>query len=938
MVNRDAQGRTLSMTTTTVRQLGGFEIVSHKEEPLDGTYLDEEEELDGLDDLPPPPRAGGYHPQSPGVAESIASMDSELHDIQEEDDEDLDAVKYHQRIAKEEIERERGQYARTRRGSNGSGSGSARSGSSRSGSRSNSTRRGGSPPPSALKGISSSTSSTSSPTVRERDASRAAAPAVAVTEAPPVTARDSMIDETLDFTDYNHANGNEIGTGEEDANHALRSPLKSPPVSPEKRNRYSGSITSNHSDADSVEENINGTSKPSFATTAKGDAIDEEDEEENDGAEGYNDQDEGYESSEISDATPSPASSRHAGVPPLNVPDEPLPYPTSSHATRGTTGGSASSSNSNTLTAERSNEHSSSENSTPSRSALKRDSTTPKTKVSFGGTDEEFIYESYEYEDDEDSQKPKASPALAAASRAPSSFRGVNGSGPVGVPTAQANTPSGTRPLAVTQPPQNVQKRGSQASFTGKSAAASQASSTAAAYRANAAKKSANPALSHRRQWDSDSEFSDAPSTLPGIEVPARNQARSSTRASQHYAQQKTQKAQQQNANHAQQIAHLEAQQLADQQKHYHENDTAYDGHLRDYVASVRADVSSSNPPSRMRSLRQQHAPAPTLRSNAKSSKRTGSLLNQQPQPIAERNERSGSYADGAPPPPSSNTHAGPTTPHNVSQSAIALAQSIANAQAASGTAKPSTPGSSINSGVTGSGSAHANYPGLGSSMPPLVGGDSELGNAHSYEGGYDDLSGESYSAGGHSTIAGPRGGSRIGSGNQTTIMGPSGSTRTSSFQPHQAAYPAPSQVPQSSGVKSKPSFRTFSLRGGRPDPSNFAGESSGASPVSFGLSAGTLSGTGGGKSNGRFKSRFADSDSDDDDGGKYFSAGGGSSSGGGGGSSHGHSSNGKVSIGNVFSPTTDVKDLFKPRAASESFAQESKPKKGGFFKRMFKK
>lgn len=937
VVNRDAQGRTLSLTTTTVRQLGGFEIVSHKEEPLDGTYLDEEdeEELDGLDDLPPPPRAGGYHPQSPGVAESIASVDSELHGIQEEDEE-FDVVQRHERIAKEEIERERSQYSgRSRRGSGGSGSGSARSGSVRSGSRSGSTRRAGSPPPSALKGVSSPTTSSSSPSVHERSAPASAsapAPAVAVTEAPPVTARESMIDDTLDFTDYNHTNGNE-NVADEHSNLALRSPLKSPPVSPEKRNRYAGSLTSHHSDAESEGE-ADGYAGPvtDKSTSTYGDEFEDAEGE----AEGYNDEDdEGYESSEISDATPSPGSSKRGGVPPLHVSEEPLPYPSTNAATA-VGGGSEHSSGTSSLHRDHS----------PSRSALKRDNTTPKTKVSFGGTDEEFIYESYEYDDDEDREKPKTSPALAAATRAPSSFKGVNGAGPVGVPTSQANaaytpSPAASRPLAVTQPPQNVQKRGSQASFTGKSAAASKAkTSAAAANKANAANKPASPALSHRRQWDSDGEFSDAPSTLPGIEVPARSQARSSMRASQQYAQQKTQKAQMQNANHAQQVAHLEAQQLAEQQKHYNENDTAYDGHLRDYVASVRADVSHTNPPSRMRSLRQQQAPAPTLRTNTKSTKRTGSLLNQQPQPIAERSERRGISSPSGPPPPPTTTPAGPTTPHNVSQSAIALAQSIANAQAASGTAKPSTPGSSISSGKTGGNhSAHANYPGLGSSMPPLVGSDSDYGyaDAHSYESGYDGYGGgESYSAGGHATVAGPRGGTRVGSGGQTTIMGPSGSTRTSTFQPLQNAYPPPAEVPQS-GVKSKPSFRTFSLRGGRPDPSNFAGASSGASPVSHGLSAGTLSGSGGGRSNGKFKSRFADSDSDDDEGGKYFSAGGGGPSAGG-SSGGGHGGNGKVSIGNVFSPNTDVKDLFKPRSASENLASESKPKKGGFFKRMFKK
>lgn len=69
VVNRDREGRTMSLTTTTVRQLGGFELVSTHETPMGGVR-----QVSSSGSL-----------RRPGYADSLHSFDSELARIPEND-------------------------------------------------------------------------------------------------------------------------------------------------------------------------------------------------------------------------------------------------------------------------------------------------------------------------------------------------------------------------------------------------------------------------------------------------------------------------------------------------------------------------------------------------------------------------------------------------------------------------------------------------------------------------------------------------------------------------------------------------------------------------------------------------------------------------------------------------------------------------------------
>lgn len=166
----------------------------------------------------------------------------------------------------------------------------------------------------------------------------------------------------------------------------------------------------------------------------------------------------------------------------------------------------------------------------PSRSALKNSTTTPKSKVSFGGADEPYVYESYEYEEKTLLAQNSAAATAAARARANKAL-------------AAAQAPP--KRLVMTQPTHNVEKRASQTSLSGRTQTARRPATHNQPYphsrpwdtnvspNSNMAPNSNNAAASqgqtqaransesYNQPWDP--EYSDAPNVLP---VPARSSAR----------------------------------------------------------------------------------------------------------------------------------------------------------------------------------------------------------------------------------------------------------------------------------------------------------------------------------------------------------------------------------------------------------------------------
>lgn len=177
----------------------------------------------------------------------------------------------------------------------------------------------------------------------------------------------------------------------------------------------------------------------------------------------------------------------------------------------------------------------------PARSALRNPNSAQKTKVSFGGEDAAYVYDSYEYEDElEKSQPPSSvpgtgpSPHLAAATAA-ARKRNAPSSHLLHYQQSQEQVPR--RPFAQ---PQTVQKRPSAASLTGRTPSSATAASRAAQQQRITAEKQSGlsqqvqPLHVQRQQqqqppspWDSNENFEDAPSELPtDMPVPARSAAR----------------------------------------------------------------------------------------------------------------------------------------------------------------------------------------------------------------------------------------------------------------------------------------------------------------------------------------------------------------------------------------------------------------------------
>lgn len=266
----------------------------------------------------------------------------------------------------------------------------------------------------------------------------------------------------------------------------------------------------------------------------------------------------------------------------------------------------------------------------PSRSAMKNGAGTSKSKVSFGGADEPYVYESYEYEEEKLPAHTSAAAAATARARANKAL-------------AAAQAPH--KRLVMTQPVLNVEKRASEISLSGRTQTSGRPAAHSQPYPhhrpwdtnvASSINKAPDCSNASNQAWDP--EFSDAPNSLP---VPTRSSARLNR---PHTGINGT--PQNPHGNEAQEKDEIRAQAVALAKSQYLASSAGskagplhhYRSLVEDDAASIRSDSSfsraqsagnnarSSAKPTRMRSLRQ---PAtPSLRSGGPT-KGKQSLFNQ---------------------------------------------------------------------------------------------------------------------------------------------------------------------------------------------------------------------------------------------------------------------------------------------------------------------